>query len=161
MHASTQQPWLNYIYIFSPGHTPRTYTGTEQELIDYREEFTEKQKKTAQYIQMLIDHINTNDPTGIVVIFGDHGPGFSRGMNMNSENADFVIKDFHGVLSAVYPGDTCSSYLGKRDEKEFITPSKLVRQLITCLANGDDPIDWDVDYSGPYKDYKFEDFLYE
>lgn len=160
-HSSTQQPWFHFVYIFSPGHVPRSYTRTEQELIDYRKYFIKNQKETAQYVQMLIDHIRINDPTGIVLIFGDHGPKLSRGLKLNDESAQFIIRDRHGVVSAVYPGDTCSSYLGMRDEKKFITPSGLVRQLITCLSGGDDPVDWDVDYSGPYKDYKFEDFLYE
>lgn len=159
--SATQQPWFNFVYIFSPGHTPRSYTRTEQELVDYTKYFAKNQKETAQYVQMLIDHIKFNDPTGMVLIFGDHGPTLSRGLPLNDENARFIMRDRHGVVSAVYPGDICSSYLGVRDEKKFITPSGLVRQLITCLSGGDDPIDWEVDYSGPYKDYKFEDYLYE
>lgn len=38
-HAQSDQPWLNLVYIFSPGHTPRAYTRTERELEIYKEDF--------------------------------------------------------------------------------------------------------------------------
>lgn len=157
----TPQPWLSFVYIYAPGHTPRNYSHTPGEQKNYTENFAKNQHMVAQYMRSLIDLISVNDPTGIVVIFGDHGAWLSRALELNDANAEFIVQDRHAVLSAIYPGDACSAHMALSDKHTFTTPTMLMRQLITCLSDGVDPIDWDVDYSGPYEAYKFESFVYE
>lgn len=155
------QPWLSFIYIISPGHTPRNYTHTAPEQVRFKKQFNAKQTVAADHLRSLIALISDNDPTGIILVFGDHGAWLSRAVELNEKNAGFILKDRHAVLSAVYPGDACAAYWDRASGDRFITPSGLVRRLITCLSGGVDPIDWTVDYSGPYEDYRFSDFVYE
>lgn len=159
--SKTDQPWLSFIYTFAPGHTPKNYSHEGDNLIKYKKKFIRKQKQTTQYMRKILEQISLNDPTGIVLVFGDHGAWLSRGLQLKSETAEFVIRDRHMVLSAIYPGDACASYLGSADGRNFVTPTILVRQIITCLSNGVDPIDGEADYSGPYEKFKFQNFTYE
>lgn len=155
------QPWLSFIYIISPGHTPRNYTHTPQEQIRFKKRFTVGQTDAADHLRSLMALISANDPKGIILVFGDHGAWLSRALKLDNKGAGFILKDRHAVLSSIYPGDACSAYMGPVASDHFVTPSRLVRQLITCLSGGIDPIDWEVDYSGPYGGYSFGDFIYE
>lgn len=61
----------------------------------------------------------------------------------------------------MYPGDACTN-VGVQDDENFVTISGLTRQLVTCLAGGEDPIDWEVSYPTHYgKQYSFDDAVYD
>ncbi len=159
--ATSEQPWLNYIYTYAPGHTDLDYSHSQSELDLYKRRYKASQQQTTDYMRSMLYAISTYDPTGIIYVFGDHGAWLSRAETLHENNAAFIIRDRHSVFSAVYPGDVCEAYLGYRDGESFITPSLIIRQLITCLADGDDPLDRKVDYSGPYPDYGFDRFVFE
>lgn len=159
--ANDGQPWLNYIYTYAPGHTDSDYSNSQNQLERYQARYKASQLQTTDYMRSMLYAIRTNDPTGIIYVFGDHGAWLSRGVGLSADTAEFVIRDRHSVFSAVYPGDVCESYLGHREGEAFVTPSLIIRQLITCLSGGNDPVDREIDYSGPYDNYGFEQFVYE
>ena len=159
--ARSGQSWLSYIYTYAPGHTNLDYSHSDREHERYKAGYKSSQKQTTDYLQSMLDAIIANDPTGIVYVFGDHGAWMSRGVDLTPGTAEFVIRDRHSVFSALYPGDACQAYIGHRSGEAYITPGLVIRQLITCLAGGDDPLDRPADYSGPYEGYGFERFVYE
>lgn len=159
--AASDQPWLNFIYTYAPGHTSLDYTHSKSELDLYSKRYKASQLQTTDYMRSMLYAISTYDPTGIVYVFGDHGTWLSRTETLREDNAAFVIRDRHSVFSAVFPGDICQTYLGHRAGEDFVTPGLIIRQLITCLADGNDPLERKVDYSGPYPDFGFEKFVYD
>jgi hypothetical protein len=111
--------------------------------------------------------MDEKDKDGILLIIGDHGPWLARGMNYR-QDPDFVVQDRFGVAGAVYPANVCPDYLEPLLKRKFVTPTRLVREVIRCLANGQDPFvsepdyilypQWRLDIDSPLR---YDDFLYE
>lgn len=73
---------------------------------------------------------------------------------------EFLIQDRHAVVSAIFPGNACSKFMASEIPSSFTTPAHIARKIILCLSGGVDPIDWTVNYSGPYEKFGFEKSLY-
>ena len=158
------QPTLNFIYINSPGHTNLNY---RHENLRQRRQFhgqiISRAKQTARYMESIISAVRGQDPQAIVLFSADHGAATARGMN-KQDMADvgkrnFYFLDIHAAVVAMYPADTCASHMNF--STKYVTTAMIVRRLLVCLADGEDPIDWEVDYSSPYQGVYFADYLYE
>ena len=163
-NAQSGVPWLSFIYIWSPGHAPKHYQPYSQfHRQSYQKIFLKRTQETAAYMTQFMNMIRTVDPGAIVLFFGDHGQFLSINLtknDMKDENKKrFHFLDSHAVMAALYPKNACAEYMNFAGD--YVTISMLVRALIVCLADGDDPIDWEVDYSQPYNGIRFADYLYE
>ena len=163
-HANDDTPWLHYVYVNSPGHAPAEYRHTPEHQSWMANQMVQTTQDTADYMRNILDEVRAVDPSGIVLFFGDHGAQLARHLYDQSdmqqaEQKRFYILDLHATVGAIYPADACASYMDF--EEEYITTAMLMRRLVVCLAAGEDPIDWEVDYSSPYSDVNFEDYLYE
>lgn len=153
------KPQIFLTYIFSPGHTPPDYKHSEEE---QRKKFVDRyarsSKRTVKFIQEILDFLRKYDNEGILFVFGDHGPALSRQYEL-AEEPVFFIQDRHGIFGGLYPNDVCQQQTHWLLNEAFATPTKVARELVRCLADGDDPFmvapQYRV-YGEPY-----EDFLYE
>ncbi len=164
-NIETKQPWLNFIYLGFPGHVSHTYRGNSERIKEtYRQAFVAQSKTAAHYMQEVMQTIRNSDPTAIVLFFGDHGTGIIKGVRSEEtsiteeEKYPYMI-DVHGVSAAIYPPDACASHMVF--PTKYITTAMLARALIVCLADGEDPVNWKIDYNSPYANIKFDDYLYE
>jgi len=80
---------------------------------------------------------------------------------LNNTHMEFLIQDRYAVVSAIFSGNVCSEFMTSETPGHFTTPAHIVRKIILCLSGGVDPIDWTVNYSGPYENYGFEKYLYD
>lgn len=158
------QPTLNFIYINSPGHTELNYHYTNpQQQRQFREQIIGRSKQTARYMKSIVDAVRGQDPEAIVLLVADHGAAMSRAMNRydmaDAAKRRFYFLDIHATTMAMYPATACAPHMNFATK--YVTAAMVVRKLLVCLAGGEDPIDWEVDYSSPYKGVYFADYLYE
>ncbi len=163
-NALTEQPWLNFVYFNSPGHTPLDYLGLPQQKEQFRRRLEFTTKETVNHMKQLMNMIRRDDPEAIVFFVGDHGFGLRRAIINkqrpgNEEEKRFHMLDGHGVVGAIYPADACEAHMNF--STKYTTPSMVVRAIVKCLAGGKDPIDWEVDYGAVYSDAHLNDYLYE
>lgn len=164
------QVWVAYIY--SPGHTKKSHTWNDKESMEnYINIYIENSRQTAKYIRQIVEFIHENDPQGILLIFGDHGPWLSRGMRRDSDPS-FYYRDRYGIYGGVFPADVCADWFSKSDADDlakFVTPIMVARQTIECLSSGvrvniqDDefrPLERNKD-GYLHGTAKYEDFFYE
>ena len=161
--AQNTAPFLAFIYVNSPGHTQLDYHHKPHFKQRYTNFVIPSSQKTAQYMGDILEMIKTHDSEALILFFGDHGAAMSRQLRKNDLRDDdtkrFYFLDIHAVMAALYPKNACAEYMNFAGD--YVTISMLVRALIVCLADGDDPIDWEVDYSQPYDGIRFADYLYE
>lgn len=165
--AQDNSPWVTIGYINSPGHVhPRIYRWP-RDFAQYRNKFqNQRDRDTASYITKLLNVIQKQDPTAILVVFGDHGTHYSRTQTQTGNPVQDIhglmtgelpfspdqvdeVQDHHGVLVAVYPADFCAEEFSKQ-------PYSLIRvgrSIIKCLS-GKDPLPPEVqpndDFLKPY-----------
>ena len=161
-------------YLFTPGHSfpPYHYKNLQTHAF-FGKNFAAGSKTTTAAIELIIRFIKASDPGGIVYIFGDHGPWASRGLEWDSaSSADrkFFVQDRYGVLGALYPADICGEYLTPDNFPGYVTTDMVARQIIRCLAGGEDPFIHPVKYPLEYYERygfgepeggDFADYLYE
>ena len=161
----TLNPQVFVAYIYSPGHTSNFYRGTEQELNNYRKQYSDNSKTTASYLLKLINFINYEDPTAIVYVFGDHGMFTSRGIAI-AKNSEFVVQDRFGVFGGIFPKDSCKSTFSDtvHTEKDFMTVSQVAHSIISCLSKYEislSPNDYTLPDIPPGISKRYEDYIYE
>ncbi len=160
-------------YIFLPGHSFPVFHYLRPETHEnFYRNFFSGGEKAAQAVEKIMNFIKQNDPGAVVYVFGDHGPWVSRGLKWNLTNParqKFMIHDRYGVLGAIYPADTCRDYFSPSASPGYTTPDWAARQIVRCLAGGDDPfinpVKYPLDYNergygypggGDYADYLYE-----
>ncbi|MDH3691979.1 MAG: hypothetical protein OEU36_21265 [Gammaproteobacteria bacterium] len=136
--------WLTLAYVYSPGHTKTSFDPYNSEhLRKYGEAFREKRDfEAAAYIKELIRAIYENDPSAVLLIFGDHGAWISRGLwqkKQIAENSPLtreeIFQDRHAIAAALYPKDFC-----RDDFEEPIGIVRIGRNIVKCLSGGKDPL---------------------
>ena len=111
----------------------------------------------------------------LFIFYSDHGQYLSRRIPANEfqglsqKDKEFFIQDRYGILAAFYPPGICTEYFEAPMMKPFVTNAKVLRQVIRCLADGDDPIITPIEYRlhQTHRGYQgdepgyYEDYLYE
>ncbi len=165
--ATSTAPWFTFAYIHTPTHADWTYKDTKENRERYKERYLKEEKVATDYLQQIFDIIKEKDPSGIVFVFGDHGPLLSWDKDIYSQpleekEKEFYIQDQHGIIFALYPSNACPDYLSEEVLGSFLTPSKFIRRLIQCFGGGEDPLKSDISYAFPYPGKPNpKDFLYE
>ena len=179
---SVGKPFVAFMHIISPDHTPNTYKPSQFK--EYRQKFLVTiRDETRPLMENIFNFIQANDPNAFIYFYSDHGQGLSRLIygnefqELNKKNKEFYIQDRYGILAAFYPPDVCAEYLDAPMMKPFVTNTMVLRQVIRCLADGEDPVIAPVEYRlHPYYGEKeagdlsghqgdepgyYEDYLYE
>jgi hypothetical protein len=106
----------------------------------------------------LVKTIKANDPTAIVFVFGDHGPGLSRSLKLE-ESPEFYVQDRNGVFGALLATDQpCSMKDIEYYNKEFSTPERVLSGVVRCLATDPDSVDQLANFN---EEFEFRKYLYE
>ena len=89
--------------LYAPGHTGQSFRYDDAEQIEvFRREYIDGSETAARYLDLIIRHLEENDPGAILLVFGDHGPILSRGLQFE-DDPEFVVQDNYGILGGVYP----------------------------------------------------------
>ena len=115
-------------------------------------------------MERIIEHVRSNDPTAILLMFGDHGMHLSRGVDAEDDPA-FYLQDRFAILGGVYPPDRCEEHFDEAEAKGYMTTLDAVHAILGCLSGGQTAL------MEPRRDrflegleehrYDYREFLYE
>ncbi len=160
-----EAPQIVVAYIYSPGHTSADFDPSNpQHLADYRDYYESESVITAGYLNSLVDFLRQKDPTAMLYVFGDHGPGLSRRLR-DPKDSEFVVQDRFGVYGGMFPRDACAETFDAPTRNGFKTVAMTARLIIKCLAGGNDAFENEKIYVLPEIaegfSQRYEDNVYE
>ena len=160
-------PQFVIAHLYLPGHTPKIFNYDNREDSEkFTEQYQDRANNAATYLGQIIDHIESNDPTAILFVFGDHGMWLSRGAEIE-DDPTFFLQDRFGILGGVYPPDRCTEYFDEAEGKGYMTILDAVHAILSCLSGGQSALVGTRHdrFSGSgvpsEHDYRYEEFLYE
>ena len=165
--VSRDRPQFVIAHIYRPGHASRSFRYHNlRDREAFTESYVQRSNEAASYLRRIIDHLEDNDPTAILFVFGDHGMLLSMGIQVD-EDPTFYFQDRFGVLGGVYPRDRCKEYFDDAEAKGYMTTLDAVHSILGCLSGGQDAL-LEPRYDRFFEvgldeehDYRYEDYLYE
>ena len=162
------KPQFVMAHLYAPGHTYRSFRYDDTERLEaFRREYINGSERAASYLDLIIRHLEENDPGAILLVYGDHGPFLSQGLQFE-DDPEFVFQDHFGILGGVYPRDTCAGWFDEASSQGYMTILDAVHALLRCLSGGESPLIKPRKYAqpgyGPFPGHDgrtYEDFLYE
>jgi hypothetical protein len=134
--ASDDARWFSFAHLWFPGHTALDYRFDDAVAADrYRARYLEQLEQVAIYARQLVASIRERDPNAVIVIFGDHGPGLTRGASVGDRfdgkplTADVIELDRRGILLGIHPRDFCIERIGRMADS-----APLLRAVLECLG---------------------------
>ena len=164
----SDRPQFLIAHLNMPGHTESYFRYDDQDHLDqFKSSYTRESNSAAWYLQEIVAHLKHHDPNAILLVYGDHGPMVSQGMQFD-EAPEMVVQDRFGVLGGVYPRDRCSTYFDAAEEQGYLTVLDAVHAILSCLSGGQSVLVKPREnrlggFGGVPLDsgYTYEDFLYE
>ncbi len=162
------KPQFVIAHLYAPGHTDKSFRYDDAEQIEkFRRRYIKRSERAAHYLDLIIRHLEENDPGAILLMYGDHGPFLSQGLQFE-DDPEFVFQDHFGILGGVYPRDTCAGWFGEASSRGYMTILDAVHALLRCLSGGESPLVKPKEYTVPWNHQfhghdglTYEDFLYE
>lgn len=143
--ASDGSPQMFLFYSYAPGHRKLFISDAIEYNAEFMAEYQRQGSVAAGGIDKIMDFVRQRDPGAILLAMGDHGSGMSgRGgvayssWQLAKEPDAFRFKFLakYGVVGAVHDGGLCADYISPQ---EFTVNTGMMRQLLRCLADGEDP----------------------
>ena len=164
----SDRPQFLIAHLYMPGHTAPYFRYDDQDHLDqFKSSYTRESNSAARYLEDIVAHLKHHDPNAILLVYGDHGPLVSQGMEFD-EAPEMVVQDRFGVLGGVYPRDRCSTYIDAAEEQGYLTVLDAVHAILGCLSGGQSVLVRPREnrlggFGGVPLDsgYTYEDFLYE
>ena len=136
------RPWLTWIHVHFPSHTNGYYKYPDAEYIkNYSRRLKEEFSEVAENMRKTAVYIAEKDPNAVIVVFGDHGTHFYRGITKDQVFTEKplvpprnVLLDHNGTMLAVYPADFCVNRI-----KDGFSTKALIENIIACLNGNDSP----------------------
>ena len=166
------KPQFVMAHLYAPGHADNQFQYDNAEWFEeYRAVYVDWSERAARYLDLIIRHLEENDPGAILLVYGDHGVFLSRGLQFE-DDPTFVFQDNYGILGGVYPRDTCAGWFDEASAQGWMTTLDAVHALLHCLSGGESPLVKPRRYAQPgygpvtapwgaYGKPYYEDFLYE
>lgn len=138
--AEKSKPQLIVAHTDKPLHTPTggSWSGNEEDIAAFREQYAAASVTAAARLDRIFRAIRSVDPSGIILVFGDHGPALLRATRFEQDPA-LHVHDRYGVLAGVHPKDACKETFDDAGSIGYYTTPELARLVIKCLAGGEDP----------------------
>ena len=131
-------PNINILFFYRPiGHVPSAFDyNNEQQLVDYKKFYSRHSVIARELLEKIRNKILSKDPKALVVVFGDHGPYLSKGVDCSKqENKTFCIHNTYAAnVSVLKTNNRCSSEYKSFIRGNVITPSEIVFSKLSCLS---------------------------
>ncbi len=135
--ANDNTPQFTMAHIYAPGHTAGSFRhGNDTQLKAFKTQYLQRSAHAARYLELIVRQLAKTDPTGILLVYGDHGPLVSRGVDFK-DNPEFHIQDYYGILGGVYPRDACTVWFDEAAAQGYMTILDAVHALLRCLSGGE------------------------
>ena len=162
------KPQFVMAHLYAPGHVDNSFRHDDAEQFEeFRRRYIKRSERAAHYLDLIIRHLEENDPGAILLMYGDHGLFLSQGLQFE-DDPEFVFQDHFGILGGVYPRDTCAGWFDEASSQGYMTILDAVHALLRCLSGGESPLikpkEYTVPWNGQFRGHDgltYEDFLYE
>ncbi len=166
------KPQFVMAHLYAPGHADKSFRYDDAEQIEaFRRGYINSSERAASYLDLIIRHLEENDPDAILLVYGDHGPLLSQALQFE-DDPEFVFQDNYGILGGVHPRDTCAGWFDEASAQGWMTILDAVHALLRCLSGGESPLVKPRRYVQPgygpvtaswaaYSKSYYKDFLYE
>ena len=161
------KPQFVMAHLYAPGHAGNSFRYDDAEQFEeFRAVYIDWSERAARYLDLIIRHLEENDPDAILLVYGDHGLFLSQGLQFE-DDPGFVFQDHYGILGGVYPRDTCARWFDEASSQGYMTILDAVHALLRCLSGGESLLIKPRKYAqpryGPFPGHEpyYEDFLYE
>lgn len=132
--TSNEGPQFVMSHLPVPNHTEAHFRHTDRAAFEaFRTQYIGRANTAGGHLADLIDHLEANDRSGILFVYGDHGPFIAQGLE-HTLPTDFVTVDAFGALGAVYPPTACATHFDQAESKGHTTSLDAVFALLHCLA---------------------------
>lgn len=165
-------PQFAMAHVYAPGHVGRSFFryGDKAQLAAFRAHYRRGSAEAAGLLARLLAHLDENDPSAILLVYGDHGPLLSTNTPF-ADAPDFVVQDHYGVLGGVHPPTACEQWFDEAlARRGYLTLLDAAHVVIRCLTDGESalavmPADHKIgDWQGVVPDghaKSYSAFLYE
>ena len=146
------EPQFFFARVQSAFHATPTYDASAGHFAHFRNIYSDDVSRTADYASRIAEFVRQRDPGALVFFFGDHGlytyPSAKKWGTAETESQrQHFIRDRYGVYAAISPADACREYLDSAAASYgYMTNSIIIRQIVRCLAGGEDPANGKVTY---------------
>ena len=138
--SSNKGPQFVIAHLYAPGHTGNSFRyGNMEQFEKYRSFYIAGCEEAARYLELIIRHLEDNDPNSILLVYGDHGPFVSRGVEIDND-PKFVVQDYYGVLGGVYPPHACAPWFDEAMAHGYMTTLDAVHVILRCLSGGENAL---------------------
>ena len=166
--SANDGPQFVIAYLYSPGHTDNSFRwGDAEQLERFKSQYIENSEEAARYLETIIRHLKENDPSAILLVFGDHGMFLSRALSFEDDR-EFVLQDNYAVIGGIYPPSACASYFDQASAQGYMTILDAAQTVLRCMSGGESPLIEPRKYTRPAygtvpwnANAEFEEFLYE
>ena len=132
-------PQFVMAHLSYPGHV-RMYSyrhGDASQFSAYQARYLERSNSAARQLDAIVRHLEENDPSAILLVYGDHGTMASMGVKF-ADNPTFTVQSYYGVLGGVYPRETCAAWFDEAEAAQnHMTILDAVHALLRCLSGGE------------------------
>ena len=143
------KPQFFFARVQSAYHTPPSYRGGADEFAKFRSLYADYVSQTKELTERIARFADENDPRALMFFFSDHGMHLA-GDNWDEHNKTaalrkYFIRDRYGIYAAAR-AEGCGEYFDEMSAAGFATPTMITRQIIRCLAGGEDPAPGGITY---------------
>lgn len=135
--SGREGPQFGMMHIFTPSHTGKGFRYDDPAQLEaMRAAYLRGSNLAAGYLQRIVRHLRQNDPNGILLVYGEHGPLLSRQAwgRWREDDLEFVVQDSYGILGGVYPPDACAAYFDEPVAQGQMFILDAVHALLACLS---------------------------
>lgn len=127
------KPQFLMAHNINPGHTDDYYFGREGDFEKFISFYKGKSKLARLEIINILNFIKEKDPNSILLIYSDHGPKLSYGLELE-DNIIFKIHDTFAVYAGIYPKNICKNeILSNYNNQNFVSLNDISKIIINCL----------------------------
>ena len=162
LNLKKKNPQFLMAHNINPGHTDNYKFGRGNDFEKYKNIYSKKSQIVKNEIEQILNFIKKKDPKSILLIYSDHGPKLSHGLEFE-DDPYFVITDSFAVYAGIYPKDKCKKYTDKFYEKyQFASLIDVSKVIINCINKDEKTMDFDnkqffMDMWGQNKYFSNED----
>jgi len=162
LNLKKKKPQFLMAHNINPGHTDNYKFGRGNDFENYKNIYSKKSKIVKNEIEQILNFIKKKDPNSILLIYSDHGPKLSYGLEFE-DDPYFVITDSFAVYAGIYPKDKCKKYSDTFYENHrFASLIDVSKVIINCINKDVKTMDFDnkqffMDMWGQNKYFSNED----
>ena len=129
------EPQFTMAHLYAPGHVGPSYRhGSEADLERFRTQYLRGIESAADSLDLIVRHVEREDPGAILLVYGDHGMYVSEGVEFDGD-PEFFVQDRYGVLGGVFPPDACAPWFDRAAAPGWMTLLDAVHAVLSCLSS--------------------------